>query len=105
MGEIKEVPTASAYSQARQKLKAELFIYLNKIVREGFYREYTQEMKLWRGLRVLGVDGSYLNMPDTKETRKQYSVQTNQHQSGDRVQALSSVLYDVWCPIGKLVQN
>ncbi len=41
----------------------------------------------------MGVDGTYVNLPDTKETRKEFSIQRNQHR--ERVQALGSVLYDV----------
>ena len=50
---------------------------------------------MWHGQRVLGVDGSYLNLPDTEETRREFSVQTNQHAGGEQVQALASVLYDL----------
>jgi hypothetical protein len=48
----------------------------------------------------LGVDGSYLNLPDTPETRREFSVQTNHHAAGDQVQALASVLYDLRNDIG-----
>ena len=50
-----------------------------------------QEVALWQR-RLLGVDGSYLNLPDTEETRREFSVQTNQHVGGEQVQALASVL-------------
>jgi hypothetical protein len=46
------------------------------------------------------VDGSYLNLPDTEETRREFSVQTNQHQGGEQVQALASVLYDLRNDVG-----
>lgn len=114
MGKIKleDVVSASAYCQARRKLKPELFLYLNSLVGNGFYRLYEAEaeaeeenqveVKRWKGRRLLGVDGTYLNLPDTPETRQKYSVQTNQHQHnvGGRVQALSSVLYDLLNDIG-----
>jgi hypothetical protein len=35
------------------------------------------------------------SVPDTKETRAHYSVQENQHAAGARVQALSSMCYDL----------
>ncbi len=38
----------------------------------------------------MGVDGTYVNLPDTKEIRKEFSIQSNQHR--ERVQALGSVL-------------
>jgi hypothetical protein len=38
LGRVTEVPTASAYSQARHKLPPALFQHLNDVVIEGFYR-------------------------------------------------------------------
>lgn len=102
MGEIEQVVTASAYCQARQKLKPELFLYLNRLVQEGFYRlnEPDGEVKTWHGRRVLGVDASCLNVPDTEATRQRYSVQRNQHRGGERVQAMGSFLYDLLNDVG-----
>ncbi len=102
LGAVSEVPTASAYCQARQKLKPELFVYLNELV-AARYTQLSREdgsLRLWHGRRVLGVDGSYLNLPDTAETRREFSVQTNQHEAGARVQALCGVLYDVLNDVG-----
>jgi hypothetical protein len=38
LGLVFAVPTASAYSQARQKLKPEVYRHLNEVVCEDFYR-------------------------------------------------------------------
>jgi hypothetical protein len=102
LGEVAEVASASAYCQARRKLKPELFIYLNQLVTDSYYELSTKDGSLqkWQGRRVLGIDGTYLNVPDTSETRHCFSVQTNQHESGERVQALGSVLYDVMNDVG-----
>lgn len=102
MGKVWQVVTASAYRQARQKVRAEVFVHLNTVTCEEFYTRYgeDQEVALWHGHRVLGVDGSYLNLPDTAETRREFSVQTNQHAGGEQVQALASVLYDLRNDIG-----
>lgn len=102
LGEVEAVPTASAYCQARRKLKPELFVYLNELVTTR-YEELSVEdgsWRTWRGRRVLGLDGTYVNVPDTQETRRQFSLQTNQYASGVRVQALGSVLYDVLNDVG-----
>ena len=95
LGRIWEIVSGSAYSQARKKLKAEVFVELNEVAIEGYYEEYGKDatVKLWKGYRLLGVDGTYINLPDTKETRKEFSIQSNQHR--ERVQALGSVLYDL----------
>ena len=97
LGRVTDVPTASAYSQARHKLHPALFQHLNDVVIEGFYRLYgaDREVRRWQGRRVVGIDGSVFNVPDTPETRQCYSVQTNQYAEGERVQALGSVCYDL----------
>jgi Transposase DDE domain len=102
LGHVWEVPTASAYCQARQKLQPELFVELNGQVGDGFYGLYEAdgEVKRWRGHRVVGIDGTVLNLPDTVETRAQYSVQANQYSREGCVQALGSVCYDVLNHIG-----
>jgi hypothetical protein len=101
LGRVTDVPTASAYSQARQKLHPALFQHLNDVVIADFYRLYGAdgEVKRWQGRRLLGIDGSVLNVPDTQETRQCYSVQANQSPEGERVQALGSVCYDLLNPV------
>jgi hypothetical protein len=102
VGEVWRVVTASAYRQARQKVQPEVFVHLNAVACEEYYARYgaEQEVVLWHEQRVLGVDGSYLNLPDTEETRREFSVQTNQYVGGEQVQALASVLYDLRNDIG-----
>jgi hypothetical protein len=102
VGEVWRVVTASAYRQARQKVQPEVFVHLNAVACEEYYACYgaAQEVAVWHGQRVLGVDGTYLNLPDTEETRREFSVQTNQHPGGEQVQALASVLYDLRNEIG-----
>jgi Transposase DDE domain len=96
------VTTASAYSQARKKINPAVFLHLNKVVQQEFYTLYgaDEQVKLWRGHRLLGADGTYVNVPDTAETRQVLSVQTNQYKGAERVQALASVLYDLRNDIG-----
>jgi hypothetical protein len=102
MGLIDRIPTPSAYSQARLKLKPEVFPYLNTLVSDGFHELYgaDEQVKLWKGRRVIGHDGTYLNLPDTPETRAQYSVQENQYAEAACVQALAGALYDVLNAVG-----
>jgi len=104
LGKVFEVPSASAYCQAKRKVKAEVFVHLNRSVREDFYRLYGAEekVKLWHGHRLVGADGTYLNLPDTKELRKAFSVHRNQHktQQSEQVQALGMVLYDLLNDLG-----
>ncbi len=102
LGAVWRVVTAGAYRQARQKVQPALFLHLNAVTCEEYYARYgaDNEVDLWQGHRVLGVDGSYLNLPDTEETRREFSVQTNQHEGEEQVQALASILYDLRNDIG-----
>lgn len=99
IGAVFQTPSASAYCQARQKIKAEVFVELNALVRDDFYRLYEAEgkVKRWLGHRLLGADGTFLTLPDTSELRGEYSVHRNQ-KKGEReytVQAVGVVLYDL----------
>ena len=102
LGEVWRVVTASAYRQARQKVQPEIFVHLNAVACEEYYARYgaENEVVVWQGHRVLGMDGSYLNLPDTAETRREFSVQTNQPPGAEQVQALASVLYDLRNDLG-----
>lgn len=90
------MPTSSAFCQARKKIKPELFIALKDETVKFFNDIYEKEglVKRWQGRSLFAIDGSIINIPDTEETRKKYSIQTNQYKDGT-VQALSSFLYDV----------
>lgn len=97
LGLLREVPTASAYSQARQKVEPALFRHLNQLVVEKLYMLYASEgsVKRWQGRRVLGIDGTMINLPDTAAIRGHYTRHGNQHGRALRVQALGSVCYDL----------
>ena len=49
-----------AFSKARKKIKWEAFEELFQISVTGSYQE---EIKLWRGYRVMAADGTFLNLP------------------------------------------
>lgn len=104
LGRVFETPSGSAYCQARQKVKAEVYVALNQSVRDDFYRLYEAEGQVakWCGHRLLGSDGSYFNLPDTPDLRKAFSVHRNQHKGEKHgtVQALGMVLYDLLNDIG-----
>jgi hypothetical protein len=91
--------TASAFSQARYKLKHGAFIELNqKAVVETVYGNGTHRT-FW-GFRVLGIDGSKIVLPDTEEVREEfgtiaYTGGKTAEVRGERPYALASALYDV----------
>lgn len=91
--------TASAYSQARYKLKHTAFIELNrKAVVEAMYRD-ADFLTFW-GYRILAVDGSKLRLPDSDSVYKEfgtiaYSNGKQAEEGGKHPYALASVLFDV----------
>jgi hypothetical protein len=91
--------SASAYSQARYKLKHTAFVELNaKAVVATVYGD--GDYKRFRGFRVLAVDGSKVALPDTPGVREAfgaiaYSNGQDAEVAGEHPCALASVLYDV----------
>ncbi len=95
--------TGAAYCQARQKLKPELFVHLNDCVVEDFITlsQADGTAQDWHGHRLLGGDGTKLNLPDTPAMRAAYSVVGNQHgAAGETVQGLAVVVYDLLNDLG-----
>ena len=79
--------TKSAFTQARKKLKSEVFIELNRILVDTLYQ---QDCRRWHGFRVCAVDGSVLNLPEQAALRQHF-----QPEAHNRPQARTSQLYDV----------
>ena len=102
LADLFRVPTASAYCQARRKLKPELFAHLNEVVCQDFYQLGASEgsLQLWHTHRLLACDGTYLTLPDNPSTRGEFSVQTNQYDKADCVQAMCCLLYDLRNDLG-----
>ena len=68
------VPSKSAFTQARYKLKWEFFEdWSSELVKNctPYYR------KTWKGFRLYGIDGSTLSLPDNKAMRKEFKFQVN----------------------------
>ncbi len=86
--------TKSAFVQYRKKIKPELFKHLSDTIVNEFYTDNEAGVKLWNGFRLLGVDGSRITLPCTKELKAIYGETKNQNKSGV-VQSRVSVLYDV----------
>ena len=97
IGQVWPVPTSSAYAPARQQLKPQVFLYLNQMVPQDVYELPGQDepVRRWRGHRLVGLDASFLNVPDTAETRAACSVHVNQHAGAECLQAMASVWFDV----------
>lgn len=72
--------TASALTQARQKLKQTAFCDLTTQALVATYYQ-TPTYRTWRGVRVLAVDGSKIRLPDTPAIRQEFGTIafSNQH--------------------------
>lgn len=87
--------TASAFVQSRKKLKPDLFYDLNHLISNDYYKDNDETVQLYKGLRLLSIDGSTLNLPLTESTVAQYGTCNNQKKTDDVVIARVSVLYDI----------
>lgn len=87
--------TSSAFVQSRKKIKPEMFSDLSKIIATDFYLDNDENIKLYKGHRVLSVDGSTINLPLTDELKNIYGLFNNQTKTDDVVIGRVSILYDV----------
>jgi Transposase DDE domain len=88
------VVSKSAFTQARSKLDPEVFISLNKTATQAFYQ--SADFNTWSGMRLLGIDGSTLALPDHASVREKFSVHNfGCHADQPRCMARISLVYDV----------
>ena len=87
--------TSSAFVQSRKKLKPDMFYDLNMLIAEDFYLDNDEQVKLYKGHRLIGVDGSIVNLPVTEETRSVYGTYNNQKKTNDIVLGQGSIMYDL----------
>lgn len=96
-----EMPvTASAYCQARYKLKHTAFMALNKSAVQKAMYEGGEYQKFW-GFRLLAIDGSKIRLPDKTAISDEFGVMRWKKKGkdieieGEIPTATASVLYDV----------
>ena len=90
---VDQVCTNSAFTQARYKLKWELFRDLFAKSSELFYAKKTGQVKRWKGYRLRGCDGSTLNLPETDSIRTHFGAHKNQSKSFSQARIVCG--YDV----------
>lgn len=85
--------TKQAFSKARKKFSEEAFLLLDQRLVDEFYTDNTYQT--WNGYRLLGIDGSTVQLPMSKAIVKEFGGVTTQH--GVVVMAMGriSALYDV----------
>jgi len=87
-----ETISKQAYCEARQKIDPKAFIELNDQTTKLFHENF-DDLKLWNGYRLSAVDGSVLEIPDTKLLRETFGCSGNQNRMVARAKA--SCLFDV----------
>lgn len=84
--------TKQAYSKQRKNLNPEIFVYLNNGYTKEIYKGI--ELKKYKEYLVLSVDGSIIELPNSKELKEYYGVQEGQKGSVGRVRARALGIYD-----------
>jgi hypothetical protein len=95
MPEVAEATTYTkqSFSEARQKLSPRAFTLLNDEFILGFYED--DDYKTYKGFRLLAIDGMRVEIPNNKQTQKQYGFVSNGDGSPKLARALSSQLMDI----------
>lgn len=75
-----------AYLEARQKIDPKAFIELNDKITNAIYNE-CDDLELWNGFRLSGIDGSVFEIPDTESLRAEYGAIKNQNREVARAKA------------------
>ncbi|MFC1843110.1 IS4 family transposase [Candidatus Dependentiae bacterium] len=88
MGHIKEA-SKQAFSKARRKLDPIIFTIMNQKLAQEFYTE--NEIKHFKELRLLAIDGSKVQLPSSDELIEYYGVGSNKTMPI----AVISTLFDV----------
>lgn len=87
--------TASGFIQGRRKLSPDLFYDLNTLIASEYYIDNDENVVLWKGRRILAVDGSTIELPVNGSMKQAYGTHNNQKKVDDVVIGRVSVLYDV----------
>lgn len=70
--------TEEAFSIARRKLPLRFFLRLFAYVSDAFSKQFDSRYR-WKGLRLLGIDGSDVNLPRHPHVQRIYPPASNQH--------------------------
>lgn len=87
--------TSSAFIQNRKKIKPDMFYDLSKLMVKEFYQDNDENINLYKGHRLLGIDGSTINLPVNNSTKAIYGTVTNQNKVDDVIIGRVSILYDL----------
>jgi hypothetical protein len=83
--------TKQGYSEARQKISPRTFILLAEVILKWYYGD--DDFKTFRGYRLSAIDGSVLELNNSKELRTAFGYVENK--TVKLARALSSGIYDI----------
>ena len=84
--------TASAFCQARQQLKPEAFVEMNRALLHS--AQVHGGLQSWKGFRLLAIDGSTLRLPSTHLIREEFGTVFSNGSENQRSLARISQAYD-----------
>ena len=84
--------TKQSFSELRQKISPTAFVELNDVFVNWFYED--DAFKKYHGYRLLGVDGSITEIPNTECNRKHFGYYHNQS-DWKQSRAMMSAIYDI----------
>lgn len=90
-GSVPEVSKA-AFCKARKKLKPSAFVALSDIVLQKFYE--SDQPLLWHGHRLLAVDGSSAELPNSEEIQEHFGVFATRNDGKKTCVGRSLMVYD-----------
>lgn len=85
--------SGSAFTQARYKIKPEFFKDLNQQVVEYFYQQ--NQFKTWKGLILVGGDGSTLKLPFSMDIEAHFGKHSSKNTGVSNYLARTLLFYDV----------
>ncbi len=84
--------TKQAFSKSRKNLSSQVFILLNRKLLEEYFTD--NQLKTWNGFRLVAIDGSDIQVPQTKKLADYFGRSENQNGPGIAM-AKISYAYDV----------
>ena len=105
-GDLFEPVTPGAWTHARAKLKHTAFVEMNResVLPVIYGSDSDQNIKRWRGHRLLGIDSSLLRLPPSPQMFEQFTPVELSNQSGKTgvsyPEGRRSVVYDLLNRIG-----
>jgi len=91
--DLKITCTVSAFTQQRKKLLPLFYKAWNEILLLSYYHHYGEQVKRWKGYRLIAADGSNVSLVNTVALQQYFGGQANQQCS--YVQAKTFYYYDI----------